>query len=107
MLDAIDPEVAFPHAKTLQLNLDDFLEFRVAYVDGHFITVKDVIRRCAHVEGGVHFGEARTEGEKALGAVQDFEVNGVTFNIRQLLPMLRVVRKALVPLEEKLRPTGA
>jgi hypothetical protein len=106
MIDAISPDSALPNKPTLRLKRDAFLNFSVAKIKGLDVSIHDVIDRCAHVEGGIHYGRLKSEGEKALVPIQEFEVNGVTFNMRQLLPILKIVRKALIPLEEILRSPG-
>jgi hypothetical protein len=51
------------------MNLDQFLAHRALYVNGHEITVRQVVLQLANVEGGVHAGTPNTEAEKLLNEV--------------------------------------
>jgi len=81
-----------------KLSLSRFLKFNVFFMDGKFITIRDVINHCAHIIGGVHVGEPKTEKEKLLSILQVLNIDNYPIQIIQLLPILMVVRDGLTPL---------
>lgn len=100
VLDGLSPERMILKAPLKRLNRDQFLSHRVVFTQGAFVTVRDIIDHCSNVIGGVHIGAPRTESQKQLSDLQGIEVGGASISIRQLLPILLVVRKALEPLSE-------
>ena len=103
VLDGLCPELSSLNNPTRQLKRGEFLKFRAVLVQGHYVTIHDIICHCAHVMGGVHFGSAKTDGEMALSTTAGIQVGGAPISVRQLLSILRVVRKALIPLEQEVR----
>lgn len=86
-------------------DLGGFLKYSVIEAHGQRGTVGDVIRVCAHVLGGVHFGDAKTAAERALEELNgSLEVNGIGMLIENLLGIGRVTLTGLQPLyDEALR----
>jgi hypothetical protein len=99
--DGLDPATGRP-GSTVELNRDQFLKWQVMFVDGHYVTIHDVIDQLAHIEGGVHVGTAKTGKEKALAeAGKTFGIGGLPAGIRMTAAIARVVLKALRPLRDQ------
>lgn len=59
----------FPGAQetpVLRLTLAQFLNHKVMIVEGTFVTIREMIKYVANVEGGVHWGAGGTQAEKNL-----------------------------------------
>jgi hypothetical protein len=70
-------------------------------VEGLPVTVHDVIDQLAHIEGGVHTGDARTAKERALAeASRYFGIGGLPAGWRVLAAIARVVVRAVAPLRD-------
>lgn len=94
----LDPS-GFPGAMTTKVGLKEFLRAPVLTVGGTTATVRDLIRACANVKGGVHLGKARTEAE---GAIVDWDrvlgLAGWEPSLRALRGVCRIVLRGLLPL---------
>jgi hypothetical protein len=100
--DGIDPTTA-PFGRVVELNRDNFLAYRVMVVDGHTVSVHDLIDQLAHIEGGVHGTEARTEKERALQtASRLFGIGGAPAGVRMTAAIGRVVIRAVDPLRQQI-----
>jgi len=74
------------------------------FAKGKTLTVKDVILFEAHVMGGVHAGEARTDLERATKEISDnLTLFGYRASLRQLKAIARVVVKGV---EQLLQSVG-
>jgi hypothetical protein len=103
LLDWISPVYA-PGCITLSLDRERFLAKRAAIVQGHDVSVKDVILQIAHVAGGVHAGAARTDIEKALQEQSELmAIGGIPAVERMIKGIAAVVADALIPLGERIR----
>ena len=110
ILDNFQPDAQFPNTNVRDLTRDQLLSYDVMLINGRNYTVANIISHCANVVGGVHIGEPRTPEEHELTSIQEtIEVGGFSVNLRQLLPVLRVVLDGLRPLYDAIRttdPTG-
>jgi len=52
--------------KTMRVDLDKFLATPMLKSDGHIFSVREVIKGCANMMGGIHVGVGRDEKEKAF-----------------------------------------
>lgn len=102
ILDGLYPGDALLQKPVRTLKRDEFLGYRVCYSEGSYLTVSDLVSHCANVLGGVHVGKARTQEEERLSALQDFRFGGAPYNLRQIMPLLKIVRDALDPLRERI-----
>lgn len=97
--DGLDPATA-AFGQPVTLRRDAFLARRVMFVDGHAVTVRDVIAQLAHVEGGVHAGSPESAKQEALQqAARVFGIGGLPAGWRLLAAIARVVLRSLEPLE--------
>lgn len=103
VFDGIHPD-GLPNARIRDLTRDQFLNYNVLRVNGRTLTVRDVLLHCAHVDGGVHFGRPRTPEQQILTSIRDsVEIGGFPVNLRQLLPILRIVLDSLRPLYDAIQ----
>jgi hypothetical protein len=83
------------HALT---SVREFISSRVGHVDGLELTVRDVVRYYAHVEGGVHFGEPKDLVQATLRSMAPLLLGHTTGQIEILAHIGLVVVDALTPL---------
>lgn len=102
--DGIYPPSALPSAVVKEMKLDVFLARRAAFVQGHDVTVKDLIFQLAHVEGAIHAGTPKGDKEKVLaGASDSIRIGGAGMVASTMRGIGRVVLEALSPIEAALR----
>ena len=101
ILDGLDPDTAIVKRDVIEIGRDQFLSHNVLFCAGSHISVRDCIDHCANVMGGVHFGEAKSDSQKTLSGLQNIQIGGTYVSIRQLVPILRIVSKAIQPLRKK------
>jgi hypothetical protein len=99
VLDGLSPDTQLLKAPNAKLRKDDFLAYRLALINGTYISVRDIIDHCSNVMGGVHAGSPRSESQKAISSADFMRIGGGAISIKQLMPILRVVHKALDPLK--------
>lgn len=103
-LDAFDPEGWPDDEPVRDLHLTQFLGEEVGAVRSKLLTVRDVISQLAHVEGGVHKGQARSDEEKAMA---DFEqrmrIEDAGPVTTQIHAIAKVALRALEPLEAAIK----
>ena len=87
----------FPDAKVLQINLAEFLGAFCLSYKSKIAKVMDVINACAHVKGGVHFGDPKKDGEKLVCGLD--EVMKITSEEASLVAMRGICMVALKGLE--------
>lgn len=85
-------------AATEALTADQFLAARTGMVEGEDLSVKQVIRYYAHVEGGVHFGDPDEDGQKAMRSMAPVLLGNTSGQIEILGYLGQVVVDALMPL---------
>ncbi len=99
VLDGLSPDTVLSKGVPIkELSRDEFLSHRVVFTNGQYITVRDIVDHCANVMGGVHLGAPKQGSQKSLSNLQNITIGGASISIRQLLPVLRIVRVALQPL---------
>ena len=98
--EALSPRLTIMPAPVIRsLSLDQFLAHRAMYVRRHDISVKDVVKQLANVEGGVHAGTAKTDVEKALHVVNEqLGIGGMGSVVRSVRGIADVVAVSLRPL---------
>lgn len=89
----------FPGAKTIRIDLEDFLKAPCFRTGGVTATVRDLIRACANAKGGVHLGEAKTYEENLiLNWDRTFRLLGEEPSLVTIAGVCRVALRALNPL---------
>ncbi|WP_311212275.1 MULTISPECIES: hypothetical protein [unclassified Arthrobacter] len=78
--------------------VEDFASTRVGMVDGLDLTVRRVVRYYAHVEGGVHFGIPKEDGQQTMSSMAPLLLGNTTGQIEILGHLGQVVVEALTPL---------
>jgi hypothetical protein len=95
-----DPSL-WPGARTITVDLDGFLRIPILTTQGARATVRDLIRTCANVKGGVHLGKVNTPEE---GTLIDWDrairLLGEEPSLRAISGVCRVVLRALHPLTQ-------
>lgn len=93
-------------------NRDSFLKMRIGTADDLPVTVRDIIRFGAHVEGGVHAAGASTQVERILRSFTWAFISPTTPSdviratpIAMLFPIAVITVDALVPLTNAVRDT--
>lgn len=79
-------------------SVEDFTCTRVGLVDGANLTVRQVVRYYAHVEGGVHFGIPKEDGQQTINQMAPVLLGNTTGQIEILGHLGQVVVEALTPL---------
>lgn len=85
-------------AETTALKVAQFLAARVGIIEGRDLSVKQIIRYYAHVEGGVHFGDPDEDGQEAMSSIAPVLLGHTTGQIEILGYLGQVVVDALTPL---------
>lgn len=98
-----DPSIS-QNAKTEELSADDFLRSPIHSADDKVITVKEVIRYCSDVGGGIHQGTPR----KKNNAETIYKYSGIQFNDNPMPLMcmrnvINIALEGLMPLYSRLR----
>jgi hypothetical protein len=97
--DGFDPDTALTRVIRAVVNRDGLLARRVMLYRNQDVTVKDLIRSLANVEGGVHLGEPRNDAEAAASAIaRMMRLGQYPAGVRTLMAVGRVVTKGLEPL---------
>ena len=92
----------FPGARSVQVGLQQFLKTECLLFGGRVATVKDLIRACANIKGGIHLGRVRKPGEKTIVSFDKvFRLLGEEPSVRALSGLCRVALNGLKPLIEK------
>jgi hypothetical protein len=101
--DDLDPDTALPNCVVGEVSLDDFLTQRLIGVNEIEITVKDVIRQAAHVNGAIHAGKALEDRELVMAGIsQVIRIGGFDPIVKSLQAIGRVVVVALRPLRDQI-----
>lgn len=79
-------------------SVEDFTRARVGLVDAADLTVRQVVRYYAHVEGGVHFGIPKEDGQQTINEMAPVLLGNTTGQIEILGHLGQVVVEALTPL---------
>ena len=83
-------------------DFDRFMRTRIGQGDGEDLTVRDVVRYYANVEGGVHFGRPKDDGQATLNTMAPLVLGHSTGQIEILAHIGQVVLNALTPLCESI-----
>jgi hypothetical protein len=103
--DAIDPDTDTDRPPGMMApqnaTRDQFLARRVMVVNGHQVTVRDLIDQLAHIEGAVHGGQPRQPREELLKQVaREVYIGGLPAGVRQIQGIARIVVGGLTPLRD-------
>lgn len=79
-------------------SVEDFTRTRVGLVDAADLTVRQVVRYYAHVEGGVHFGIPKEDGQQTMNEMAPVLLGNTVGQIEILGHLGQVVVEALTPL---------
>jgi hypothetical protein len=80
---------------------DQFLARRVMRVQGHWVTVRDLIDQLAHVEGAVHAGRPAPGRQEVLQKIsRHIYIDGLTADVAQVRSIGRVAVRGLAPLRD-------
>lgn len=110
LVDAIDPELDHPRGLTAlqEATRDQLLGRRVMYIQGHDVTVRDLIDQLAHIEGAVHSGRPREAREELLTrANREIYFGDLPAGVRQIQSIARVVVRGLTPLRDAVLQTSS
>lgn len=89
--------IGSPNGLTLS-SVEDFARTRVGQVDAADLTVRQVVRYYAHVEGGVHLGIPKEDGQQTMNEMAPVLLGNTTGQIEILGFIGQIVVKALTPL---------
>jgi len=92
------PELVGGPESRARMSVGEFINTRVGIVNGADLTVRDVVRYYAHVEGGVHFGEPREAVQTTLSGLAPLFLGQTSSHIEILAQLGVVVANALTPL---------
>lgn len=92
------PEPGQFRSREVSGTLKQFRAASIANALGSQITVDELIRHFAHVEGGVHIGHADNEKEKTMRAVFKFRTDGWRHGLDLLADIAYVTVTGLEPL---------
>jgi len=93
-----------PTAKTIKINLDQFLRAEVLNYNGYEYSVKDLISTYANVGGGVHADPTKDQKQETVSELDRIlKVIGLDAGLAALRGIILVVLKALEPLEKCVR----
>jgi hypothetical protein len=76
----------------------EFASAQVGLVDGEALTVRQVVRYYANVEGGVHFGVPKENGQETMNMMAPLLLGNTTGQIEILANIGQIVVAALTPL---------
>lgn len=94
-----------PHSplETDALSLDELLKVKAGHVFGHDVSVADVIRHYANVEGGVHLGHSDNRASDLLQLTVSNPPPGYPLQAKVLADIALVVTTGCMPLERVVR----
>jgi len=93
----------FPGAKTDKTNVKELLAIKCTNYKSTEISVKDLIKYCAHIKGGIHTGKPEDTIDKALISVDDqLKMVEEESSIILLKGILRIVLRGLKPLIQEI-----
>jgi len=89
------------------IKLDEFLRLPVAYMDGGFITVQQIISTSANCFGGIHRGPPKGEEQKAVAEFDTrLSIFGLPFSADAAGHITNTVIEALQPIEAAIKSKG-
>jgi hypothetical protein len=104
--DALDPDCGLTYAP-YDATRDQFLARRVMRFDGNWLTVRDVIKQLADIDGAVHHDEARDARERALHeAAMHYRNSRLPRAVNQIKLIGRIAVRGLTPLRDALRASA-
>jgi hypothetical protein len=107
--DAIDPD-RFPLpglSVPVEAKLDDFLARTVMVVQGERLSVGDLIKQVAHIDGAVHSGRPSNPREEMLDHMSRFMVfRNLPSTVHHVQLIGKIVRRALNPLRDRIMSEG-
>ena len=93
----------FPGAKTVKTSLKELLSINCINYKGTEITVKELIKYCAHIKGGIHTGKPEDKIDETLIAIDDkVKMLEEESSIILLKGIIQIILKGLKPLVRKI-----
>lgn len=102
----INPDTSiYPSANTMQIDLGRFLALEVFNTSGTHIKIKDLIKYCSDVGGGVHQGKPRNKNNAQLihDTSADLLMNGHPYPLECLRNIVNMSIEAMLPIFNRLR----
>lgn len=96
------PELVGGPEDSVLPKLKHFIGARVGLVQGRLLTVRDVVKYYANVEGGVHFGMPEEDTQRVLSQMAPLLLGRSTGQIEILAHLGTIVVEALTPLRESI-----
>lgn len=94
---------------TSYLKRAEFLKYNIIYFEGKNFTVKDIIKLCANILGGVHFGKPKKEKEIFLDWANKTitYADGLNVCISAITDIIKIIVEAIAPLINEINKTTA
>jgi hypothetical protein len=103
--DAIDPDAfsSFPGASApMDAKLDQFLARTVMFARGERLSVGDLIKQVAHIDGAVHKGNPTNAREELIDEISHFMFfRNLPGTVHHVQLIGKIVVRALTPLRDK------
>lgn len=105
LAEYFNPDPSIGISSEVVVNFDEFLAMPIAYFDGKYLTVKDMISYVANVGGGVHQGLPRSQGNSAKihATANSFVINNKPYPLENIRNIISITVKALMPVYIRLR----
>ena len=101
IIDALDPNTFGPQLPRMELNLNQFIKFVVMHYNDRDVTIRDIIKNAAEIEGGVHYDPREVKRNEPAGMMQKtISVWGIPIGIYSLRAIASVTIRALQPVIE-------
>jgi hypothetical protein len=88
----------FPEAKRIRVNLERLLNAMCLRCDSFDYTVRDLIKTCANIMGGIHHCAPDTKEKSLLDLDKTIEVAGEIPSLQALKAIVTIVLNGLLPL---------
>lgn len=98
---SLDPSKS-QNIKTKNIPLNKFLQTKCSTHDNITVTVKDVIRACANIKGGIHLGQPKDNKDKEASVItvdEVFSILGKEPSLLLIKQICKISLKALIPLK--------
>ena len=95
----------FESGNAIEVDLGKMLSTPMHRVCGSVLTVRDLIRYCSDVGGGVHQGKPKDRGNAKIihETANDIWFGGSPYPLMELQAVIKIVLAALMPMYERLR----
>jgi len=101
--DVFYPKTGSLFYKPIEVTKAQLLSRTVMIYDSHSISVRELIKHVAHIQGAVHSGMPKTNKEEAMKKLAEmFGIGGLPAGLRLLCVICRVIIEGLEPLKEQI-----